>query len=133
MGTRNLNENSYIPFLRNEFWLIFIVKRRNKNESWRPEVDIGEILKLSAWETFTRELLKLKLTHEWLPTVWMLKNFKKWSELDSQVLSHFGILDQYRKNRKAKIFSAAQIWPTALKLKIIILLCNKNIFSDPSE
>ena len=34
----------------------------------RPEVDIGDILKLVGGKMFTRKLLKLKWTHEPLPT-----------------------------------------------------------------
>ena len=39
------DQNSNIPFLRNE---------RNKNKSWRPKVDVGDILKVVGCKTLTK-------------------------------------------------------------------------------
>ena len=47
---------------------MFLIKRRTKNYSERPKVEVDDILKLVGYKIFTRKSVKLKWTHESLPT-----------------------------------------------------------------
>ena len=50
------------------------MKQRNKNYSLRPGVDVGVISKLVGCKMLTRVLLKLKWSHQSLPTARGFKN-----------------------------------------------------------
>ena len=49
-----------------------MIKLRNKNYSFRPEVDVGDIWELVGCKMFTRKLLKVKWAQEPFPTAWGL-------------------------------------------------------------
>ena len=51
-----------------------IDQKKNSNQSLRAEVHVDDFLKLVGCKIFTKKLLKLNSTHEYLPIAWGLTN-----------------------------------------------------------
>ena len=54
---QNASDEAYYDDLLK--WLIFLIKRKNKNWCKRSEVDKGDVLKVFSWKMFSMISLKL--------------------------------------------------------------------------